>query len=64
MRARSREFDVLIVGAGVIGLSAASVLLARKVCTAGRVAVIADRFAAPPAADADWDLRVFAMSRA
>jgi 2-octaprenylphenol hydroxylase len=64
MRARSREFDVLIVGAGVIGLSAASVLLARKVCTAGRVAVIADRFAAPHAADADWDLRVFAMSRA
>ncbi|HEX3603631.1 MAG TPA: UbiH/UbiF/VisC/COQ6 family ubiquinone biosynthesis hydroxylase [Steroidobacteraceae bacterium] len=62
--ARSREFDVLIVGAGVIGLSAASVLLARKVCSVGRVAVIADRFGAPPAADADWDLRVFAMSRA
>ncbi|HEX3951005.1 MAG TPA: FAD-dependent monooxygenase [Steroidobacteraceae bacterium] len=63
-RARSREFDVLIVGAGVIGLAAAGVLLARKVCTAGRVAVIADRFAVPPAVDSDWDLRVFAMSRA
>jgi 2-polyprenylphenol 6-hydroxylase len=64
MRERSREFDVLIVGAGVIGVVMASVLLARKVCAAGRVAVIADRFAAPPAGDADWDLRVFALSRA
>ena len=64
MRPRSREFDVLIVGAGVIGVVMASVLLARKVCTPGRVAVIANRFAAPPAADADWDLRVFALSRA
>jgi len=64
MRARSREFDVLIVGAGVIGVVMASVLLARKVCAAGRVAVIADRFAAPPVGDEDWDLRVFAMSRA
>jgi 2-octaprenylphenol hydroxylase len=64
MRARSREFDVLIVGAGVIGVVMAGVLLARKVCAAGRVAVIADRFAAPPVGDEDWDLRVFAMSRA
>ena len=64
MRPRSREFDVLIVGAGVIGVVMASVLLARKLCTPGRVAVIANRFAAPPAADADWDLRVFALSRA
>jgi 2-polyprenylphenol 6-hydroxylase len=31
---------------------------------AGRVAVIADRFAAAPPPGADWDLRVFAMSRA
>jgi 2-octaprenylphenol hydroxylase len=63
-QARSADFDVLIVGAGVIGAVSASVLIARKVCKAGRVAVIADLFAAPPAADADWDLRVFAMSRA
>ncbi|HEY2782602.1 MAG TPA: FAD-dependent monooxygenase [Steroidobacteraceae bacterium] len=62
-QARSRDFDVLIVGAGVIGVVMASVLIARKVCTAGRVAVIADRFADPPAGDADWNLRVFAMSR-
>jgi 2-octaprenylphenol hydroxylase len=62
--ARSGEFDVIIVGAGVIGAVMASLLIARKVCAAGRVAVIADRFAAPPTDDADWDLRVFAMSRA
>ncbi|MGB6306942.1 MAG: FAD-dependent monooxygenase, partial [Steroidobacteraceae bacterium] len=31
---------------------------------AGRVAILADRFGAAPPADADWDLRVFALSRA
>jgi ubiquinone biosynthesis UbiH/UbiF/VisC/COQ6 family hydroxylase len=60
----SCEFDVIIAGAGVIGLVMATLLIARKLTTAGRVAVIADRFARPPPADADWDLRVFAMSRA
>jgi 2-octaprenylphenol hydroxylase len=63
-RPRSSDFDVIIVGAGVIGVVMASLLLARKLSTAGRVAVVADRLANAPPADADWDLRVFAMSRA
>ncbi|HEY5264345.1 MAG TPA: FAD-dependent monooxygenase [Steroidobacteraceae bacterium] len=73
----ARDFDVLIVGAGVIGTVMASLLVARRLCAPGRVAIIADRF--PPgastgvgadagavgmAAITDWDLRVFALSRA
>jgi 2-octaprenylphenol hydroxylase len=63
-RGRSPEFDVIIVGAGVIGTVMASLLLARKLSTAGRVAVVADQFASAPQSGADWDLRVFALSRA
>ena len=63
-RGRSPEFDVIIVGAGVIGAAMASLLLARKLSTASRVAVVADRFASAPQSGADWDLRVFALSRA
>ena len=63
-RGRSPDFDVIIVGAGVIGAVMASLLLARKLSTAGRVAVVAEHFAAAPESGADWDLRVFAMSRA
>jgi 2-polyprenylphenol 6-hydroxylase len=59
-----RDFDVVIVGAGVIGAAMASLLVARKLSAPGRVAVIADRFATAGSADADWDLRVFALSRA
>jgi 2-octaprenylphenol hydroxylase len=62
--ANGRDFDVIVVGAGVIGAAMAALLVARKLCAPGRVAIVADRFAAAPAADADWDLRVFAMSRA
>jgi 2-polyprenylphenol 6-hydroxylase len=61
---QARDFDVVIVGAGVIGAAMASLLLACKLTAPGRVAVIADRFATAGRADADWDLRVFALSRA
>jgi 2-octaprenylphenol hydroxylase len=60
----SRDFDVIVVGAGVIGAAMASLLVSRRLCAPGRVAIIADRFSAPAAADADWDLRVFALGRA
>src|SRR5713101_4956607 len=59
---QARDVDVIIVGAGVIGASMASLLMARKLSS--RVAIIADRFATAAPADADWDLRVFALSRA
>jgi 2-octaprenylphenol hydroxylase len=61
---QARDFDVVIVGAGVIGAAMASLLLSCKLSAPGRVAIIADRFATPASADADWDLRVFALSRA
>jgi 2-polyprenylphenol 6-hydroxylase len=61
---RSGRFDVAIVGAGIIGTVMASLLLSRRLTLAGRVAIIADRVPPPPPANADWDLRVFAMSRA
>src|ERR1700692_3446609 len=61
---QARDFDVVIVGAGVIGAAMASLLLACKLTSPGRVAIIADRFATAAPADSDWDLRVFAVSRA
>lgn len=61
---RSGDFDVIIVGAGVIGATMACLLLARKLSTPGRVAIVADHFAADAVGDSDWDLRVFALSRA
>jgi 2-polyprenylphenol 6-hydroxylase len=60
----SRDFDVLIVGAGVVGSAMGALLLARKTCAPGRVGIIADRLPPDAAADADWGLRVFALSRA
>src|ERR1019366_7598784 len=60
----SREFDVVIVGSGVIGTVVASLLVARKSSSAGRVAIVADRLPLVRAAGGDWDLRVFALSRA
>lgn len=58
----SRDFDVIIVGAGVVGAVMASLLVARKLSAPGRVAILAEQFAAAP--QDDWDLRVFALSRA
>jgi 2-polyprenylphenol 6-hydroxylase len=62
--ADSRDFDVVIVGAGVVGAVMASLLAARKLIAPGRVAIIADRLTTAPSKDMDWDLRVFALSRA
>ncbi len=66
-----RDFDLLIVGAGVIGTTMAGLAVARKLAAPGRVAVIAQGSpAATPALaafatpDVEWDLRVFALSRA
>jgi 2-octaprenylphenol hydroxylase len=60
-----REFDVLVVGAGVVGATMASLLVARKLVAPGRVAIIAERLsAAASIPESEWDLRVFALSRA
>jgi 2-octaprenylphenol hydroxylase len=64
---RGRDFDFLIVGGGITGCVMASLLVSRKLAAPGRVAIVAD--GAQPAvvasvADSDWDLRVFALSRA
>ncbi len=61
----SRDFDVVVIGAGVTGATMAALLGARRLAAAGRVALITDAVGAPPATSADdWDLRVFALSRA
>lgn len=60
----SRDFDVVIIGAGAAGTAMASLLLERRIAERGRVAIVADRLPAAPAAAADWDLRVVALSRA
>src|SRR5580698_8966314 len=48
----SRELDVIIVGAGPVGCVMAALLLARRVVSPGRVAVIAERMHTLPAAGA------------
>jgi 2-polyprenylphenol 6-hydroxylase len=63
-RQRSTDFDVIVVGAGATGLVVASLLVARKLAAPDRVAIVADRFTPPLAPGTDWDLRVFAISRA
>ncbi len=63
-KSNSREFDVIVVGAGVIGAVMACLLLRQGSSKSLRVALIADRFMQMPPADADWALRVFALSRA
>jgi 2-octaprenylphenol hydroxylase len=59
----SRDFDVLIVGGGAVGSVMAALLLARGRANPGRVAIVAERAGVAAGAD-DWDLRVFALSRA
>jgi len=60
----SRNFDAVIVGAGVVGSVMASLLLARKQSSPGRVAIVAERLADAGTDAGDWDLRVFSLSRA
>ena len=60
----NRDFDILIVGAGIAGSALAASLVLRKAVASERIALVADRFATRPAADLELDLRVFAMSRA
>jgi 2-octaprenylphenol hydroxylase len=63
----SPDFDFLIVGGGITGCVMASLLVNRKLAAPGRVAIVAHGAlpaAVPAVADADWDLRVFALSRA
>ena len=65
--ALGRDFDFLIVGGGITGCVMASLLVNRKLAAPGRVAIVADGAqpaVVPAVADSDWDLRVFALSRA
>jgi 2-octaprenylphenol hydroxylase len=59
-----QDFDVVIVGGGVVGTVMAGLLTTRGLSAPGRVAVVADSFASAATVHADWDLRVFALSRA
>ncbi len=59
----TRDFDFIVVGAGVIGAAMASLLIARGLTDARKVALVGERMPARTD-DADWDLRVFALSRA
>ena len=69
-RASAGHFDIIIVGGGVVGAVMAGLLLARKLTVPGRVAVIDEapspgtNVRAATSAESDWDLRVFALSRA
>jgi 2-octaprenylphenol hydroxylase len=68
----ARDFDIVIVGAGAIGASMAALLIARRQVARERIAVIGvdlakalpSRGGPDSAATAEWDLRVFALSRA
>jgi 2-octaprenylphenol hydroxylase len=59
-----KDFDVVVVGGGIVGTAMAGLLVSREICAPGRVAVLAGRFEPPPSQPSDWDLRVFALSRA
>ena len=52
------EFDVVIIGGGLVGLS-----LARALAGSGlRQALIEPQLPAPPPSDASWDSRIYALS--
>ena len=57
------EFDVIIIGAGAVGAATAGLLVARGVTKPARIALVDARLPQAPEG-ADWDLRVFALSRA
>jgi 2-octaprenylphenol hydroxylase len=60
----SREFDVVIAGAGVVGAAMACLLAARGRGAPARVALLAEHLPDDGAGQADWDLRVFALGAA
>jgi len=63
-RQARRDAEVLVVGGGVVG-AATAVLLATQAATRGlSVGLVEPRVPAAPATTGDWDLRVFALSRA
>jgi 2-octaprenylphenol hydroxylase len=68
IRTGGRDFDFVVVGAGITASVMASVALACKLVAPGRVAIVAERPVSPAAAssiaESDWGLRVFALSRA
>jgi 2-octaprenylphenol hydroxylase len=58
------DFDIAIVGAGMVGTSMATLLARSPVCPSARMALIDARPPTAPPANADIDLRVSAISRA
>jgi len=56
------DFDIVVVGAGPAGASTAAALARRGIAPAARIALLSEKFVGAPAPDADWDLRVFALS--
>jgi 2-octaprenylphenol hydroxylase len=59
-----RDLDAVIVGGGTVGATMAALLIRQGLVEAKRVALIDESFALPPGDEADWDLRVVALSRA
>jgi ubiquinone biosynthesis UbiH/UbiF/VisC/COQ6 family hydroxylase len=71
MNRSARSIDVVVVGGGVTAAVMASLLVARKVVSPERIALVGEMTPlgapagrAPALAAADWDLRVFALSPA
>lgn len=58
------DFDIVVVGAGMVGACATTLLARSSLCTAARIALVDARPPVAPAPNADIDLRVSAISRA